>query len=112
MGLFISIAIGALFGAGLYMVMSNSFIKLVVGLMLLSQGVVTLILVSGSLRVGKSPILPLDTEFVDVPDPLPQAMVLTAIVISFAFNAFWIVLVRQSYLSSQAKNPDSMRGRS
>jgi multicomponent Na+:H+ antiporter subunit C len=97
MGLVLALLVAGLLGTGAYLVLQRSPVRLVLGLALLSHGVNLLLFGAGSLKQGLPPII-LDKEafagnisrFVD---PLPQALILTAIVISFGISAFVIALL-------------------
>jgi len=89
--------VGVLFAAGTFLILRRSPIKLILGLGLLSHGVNLLLFGTGGLQRGMPPIIADKDEFKGVidgfVDPLPQALILTAIVISFAVTAFTVVLV-------------------
>lgn len=91
----IAIAIGSLYAAGIYLLLRNHLVKIVLGLSLLSNGVNLLILTAAGLVPGQPPLIEADVLRLEtgVADPLPQALVLTAIVITFALQAFALVLV-------------------
>lgn len=94
----LAIVIGVLFTIGLYMMMRRSLTKVLIGLMLLSQAINLLIFTTGRLQRASPPLIPLGTEQITrSADPLPQALILTAIVISFGVTAFALVLARQTY---------------
>lgn len=98
MELILALAIGILFAAGTWLVLRPRSFQVIVGLMLLSYAVNLLIFVSGQLWQGKPPILQ-DGHLVDpalYADPLPQALVLTAIVIGFATTALYLVVLLAS----------------
>lgn len=90
--------VGVLFAGGTYLILRRGEIKLILGLALLSHGVNLLLFGTGALKRGTPPILDKAQEVIDFtnyPDPLPQALILTAIVISFGITAFVIVLVNR-----------------
>lgn len=89
---------GALYAAGLYLMMRRSIVKLIIGLALLSHGSNLLIFMMGRLAPGRPPIIPPDAHRLTAPfaDPLPQALILTAIVIGFGLQAFAVVLIRRA----------------
>jgi multicomponent Na+:H+ antiporter subunit C len=94
----LAIVIGVLFTIGLYMMMRRSLTKVLIGLMLLSQAINLLIFTTGRLQRASPPLIPLGAEQITrSADPLPQALILTAIVISFGVTAFALVLARQTY---------------
>ena len=111
MELLFSIVVGVLYGTGLYLMMQNSMVKLIMGLILLSHGYVLLIFISGGIvkkglpfvqeEVSQSPMM--------IADPLPQALILTAIVISFGVLAFALVLVLRTYQSVGSDRIDKMK---
>ncbi|MEQ6884192.1 Na+/H+ antiporter subunit C [Salicola sp. Rm-C-2C1-2] len=91
--------VGALFAAALYMMLRRSIVKLVIGLMLISNAANLLIFTVAGMREGAPPLIP---EGAQVPasavaDPLPQALILTAIVIAFGVLAFSVVLIHRAY---------------
>lgn len=82
--------IGLLTACGIYLTLRGSSFPVVLGLMLLSYAVNLFIVATGRLTVGRPPIVA--AEAVGYADPLPQALVLTAIVIGLATTVFAIVL--------------------
>jgi len=94
----LAIVIGVLFTVGLYMMMRRSLTKVLIGLMLLGQAINLLIFTTGRLQRASPPLIPLGGDQISQSaDPLPQALILTAIVISFGVTAFALVLARQTY---------------
>jgi multicomponent K+:H+ antiporter subunit C len=86
----LAIVIGALTTSGVYLLLRSRTFSVLLGLTLLSYAVNLFVFVSGRLKVGAPPLLaPGATGYAD---PLAQALVLTAIVISFAMTAFVVVL--------------------
>ena len=99
MVLLIAITAGVLFAAGIYMILRRSLVKILVGLLLLGYAVNLLLFNSASLIPAQPPLVPEGSQFPPpiYADPVPQALILTAIVISFGLIAFAVVLVRQVY---------------
>lgn len=97
----IAILVGVLFATGVYCLMRRSIVKLVIGVILLSQGANLLVFTSGGLTPGRPALVPMDGTVPPAPfgDPLPQAMVLTAIVIGFGLTAFLLALVTRAHES-------------
>lgn len=88
--LLVALSIGVMVACGVYLILRPSTFPVVVGLTFLSYAVNVFLFAMGSLKIGIPPIL---SEKIDTyTDPLPQALVLTAIVISFGMTAFLIVL--------------------
>lgn len=99
MEIHIALLIGILFAAGIYLVLRRSLVKLVFGLAILGHASNLLLLTIGRLTRGQPPIIS-DDQIALVghyADPLPQALVLTAIVIAFGVQAFAIILIRNVY---------------
>jgi multicomponent K+:H+ antiporter subunit C len=94
MELIVSMAIGVLAGSGVWLLLRPRTFQVVLGLAMLSYAVNLFIFVAGRLTVDRAPIirgLPVDPSA--YADPVPQALVLTAIVISFATTALFLVLL-------------------
>jgi multicomponent K+:H+ antiporter subunit C len=92
----IALVIGVLVSCGVYLLLRARTFPVILGLTLLSYGVNLFIFVMGRLRTGVPPVVSKgDTSLsttLNYTDPLPQALVLTAIVIGFAMTAFLLVL--------------------
>ena len=95
MELTLAIAIGALTGSGVWLVLRPRTYQLVIGLSLLSYAVNLFIFSMGRLKVGAPPVLGPGGAGnpADYADPIPQALVLTAIVIGFATTALLLVVL-------------------
>ncbi len=92
MELWLTLAIGVLFATGTYLVLRRSLLKVVIGFSLISHGTNLLLLTTGKLKRGQVPIL-LEGYQGLYTDPLPQALILTAIVIGFAVQGFLLTLL-------------------
>lgn len=110
MELILSLVIGVLFGAGIYLILRRSIVKLVIGIILLGNAVNLLIFFSGGLITGAPAFVPENSEVVTDPsaDPLPQALILTAIVISFGLTAFALALMYRFYQISKTDDMDQV----
>ena len=103
----LAVAVGSLFASGTYLILRRGQIKLILGLALLSHGVNLLLFGSGRLTEGRPPIFLEKNAYAETiasslpADPLPQALILTAIVISFGITAFVIVLVNRRHTVTQ-----------
>lgn len=94
MELVISLAVGVLFGSGIWLLLRPRSFQVVMGLLLMSYAVNLFIFLVGGMAVDKPPLT--FTPEVDpaaYADPLPQALVLTAIVIGFATTALYLVVM-------------------
>ncbi|QBX56026.1 Na(+)/H(+) antiporter subunit C [Nocardioides seonyuensis] len=85
----------AMIGCGVYLVLERSLTRVLVGLVMLTNGVNLLFLVSGG-EAGRAPIVS-ETDTSAMSDPLPQALVLTAIVISLGTTAFLLAMAYRSW---------------
>ncbi|MCC6395884.1 MAG: Na+/H+ antiporter subunit C [Bacteroidetes bacterium] len=111
MELVFALVIGGLYAAGIYMILRRSIVKLIIGLALLSQAANLLIFAVGRPGRGTPPIVAKDATTLLPPfsDPLPQALILTAIVISFAVTAFALILIKRAYQEVGTDDLDAMR---
>jgi multicomponent Na+:H+ antiporter subunit C len=102
--------IGILFAAGLYLILHQHFFKLILGLILFGLATNLFLFVIGRLTRGGSAIIAQDQSAASEPfaDPVPQALLLTAIVIGFGIQAFAIVLIKRVYQSFGTNNLDDM----
>ncbi len=103
-----AIVIGVLFMAAVYLILSRSLLRVILGTGLLSHGAHLLILTMGGLGGTSPPVLA--DGVTDYADPLPQALILTAIVISFGVTAFMIVLFYRAYGEHKTDNMNLMKG--
>jgi multicomponent Na+:H+ antiporter subunit C len=98
-GVLVALMVGVMFGTGAYMLLRREPINLILGLSLLSYGVNVLLFSTSTMRRGLPPIIGDKESFTgDIApfvDPLPQALILTAIVISFGVTAFVVALVNR-----------------
>lgn len=102
--------VGLLFAIGFYLVLRRSLVQLFIGLVLLSHGANLLVFISSGLVSDAAPILSdaSPRPISDMADPLPQALVLTAIVISFGVLAFSLILFRRAWDTTQTDDLDDL----
>lgn len=102
---------GAFLTAAIYLLLSPSFVRVLLGLAILGNGINLLILVGGRLTRATPPILPPGTAAPPGPiaNPLPQALILTAIVIGFALFTFLISLAYRALAALGTDDTDAMR---
>ena len=93
---FWALVVGALFAGSVYSLLRRNLAKLAVGLILLGNAANLLIFTAAGLMQGKPPMVPEGAQVLGSghADPLPQALILTAIVISFGVLAFFLALLR------------------
>jgi multicomponent Na+:H+ antiporter subunit C len=94
------VAIGVLFGTGVYLLMERSLTRVLLGFVLVGNGANLLILHMGG-AAGKAPILAEGVAGSQMNDPLPQALILTAIVITFGITAFVLAMIYRSWWLAQ-----------
>ena len=98
-------AVGILTAAGIYLILRKRTFPVILGLSLLTYGVNLFLFATGRLMVNAPPVLNKYAE-VAYTDPLPQALVLTAIVISFGMTAVVVMIALGAYLSPKDDNID------
>ena len=103
--------VGVFIAVGVYLILSRAPIRMLLGVVVLGNGVNLLILVAGRLTRAVPPIIPRAASAPEgyYANPLPQALILTAIVIGFALFAFFAVLALRTYQAMDADNTDHMR---
>lgn len=111
MAILLSVLTGGLYAIGLYLMLRRNIVRLVIGLVLLSHAANLLVFLAGGATGGRPAFVPegAGEPLVPVADPLPQALVLTAIVISFAVLAFALVLAYRAYESVGSDDLDDMK---
>lgn len=112
MEIVLALVIGALFTAGSYLLLRRSLLKLLIGLSLISHATNLLIFTVGGLTRGRAPVINAEESVITPPfaDPVPQALILTAIVISLGVTAFALALAFRAYRSVGTDNLDRMQG--
>ncbi len=107
----LAIVVGVLVAFSVYLMLRKNLVRVVIGVVILSNAVNLLIFTLGRLDRGIPPLIPF-TESVPsevFANPLPQALVLTAIVIGFGLFAFALVLTYRAYTEIGTINVDDMR---
>lgn len=105
-----AVTFGGMLAAALYLLMSRNLLRMVLGLLLLGNSVNLAIFISGRLSSRVPPLVPEgETALALSANPLPQALILTAIVISFALVAFSVVLFERAGSAIGTVDPDAMR---
>ena len=95
----LAIVVGVLFASGIYLMLRRNLLRFIFGLILLSNGANLLIFTAGRVTRANPPLIPADSDFPvgEVANALPQALVLTAIVIGFGLVSFALVLLMRAY---------------
>lgn len=110
MEIIMSVVVGLLFMAAVYLILSKSLIRIIIGTGLLSHAAHLLLLTMGGLGGTAPPVVADGVTVNDYADPLPQALILTAIVISFAVTSFFLVLAYRAYQELGTDNMEQLRG--
>ncbi len=111
MEMLLALSVGALVAASVYLMLDRNILRFLFGLALLSNAVNLLIFASGRLTPGAPPLIDAG-EYAPtgvVANALPQALVLTAIVIGFGLLAFTLALVYRTFMTLGTVNSDEMR---
>ncbi|QND49918.1 Na+/H+ antiporter subunit C [Rhizobium lusitanum] len=103
--------VGLFFAVAIYLMLSGFSIRIMLGIAILGNAVNLLLFTAGRVTREVPPIIPAgaDTLSMDAANPLPQALILTAIVISFSFLAFLLVLTYRAYQDLKTDNTGEMR---
>src|SRR5690554_1056540 len=104
------VAIGVMAGAAVYLLMSRNVLQMVLGLLLLGNAANLTIFVAGRLGSSLPPLITGDQTTIAISaNPLPQALILTAIVISFSLVAFTVVLLHKAHQRLHIVDTEEMR---
>lgn len=106
---FMIIISGILFTVGTYLVLSKGLLRIILGLSLFSHATHLMLLTINGLKKGAAPLL--GEEAASYTDPVPQALILTSIVISFALTAFVLVLGYRTYVELGSDDMQRLKGR-
>lgn len=109
MEIFITLIAGVLFTTATYLILSKTLLRIIIGLSLFSHGVHLMLMAINGLKKGAAPLL--GEGATSYTDPIPQGLILTSIVISFALTAFALVLGYRSYQELGTDDMEKLRGR-
>jgi multicomponent Na+:H+ antiporter subunit C len=106
----LALASGVLYASGIYLMLRRRLAQLIIGLGLLSNGTNLLIFTAGGLTRARPPVVPVGARTLVEPyaDPVPQALILTAIVIGFGLTAFSLVLAHRVHASLGTDDVDEI----
>lgn len=106
----LALAAGVLYASGIYLMLRRRLAQLIIGLGLLSNGTNLLIFTAGGLTRAHPPVVPAHATTLVPPyaDPVPQALVLTAIVIGFGLLAFSLVLAHRVHATLGTDDVDEV----
>lgn len=110
MEILLAFVIGTLIASSIYLMLKRNLIRVVLGVLILSNAVNLLIFTMGRLTRGAPPLIAADATVAaaGIANPLPQALILTAIVIGFGLFAFALGLIYRYYKETQNLESDEM----
>src|SRR5690606_7035441 len=107
---FYIVAIGVMAGVAAYLLMSRNVLRMVLGLLLLGNAANLTLFVAGRMGSSLPPLVTAGETIIAISaNPLPQALILTAIVISFSLVAFTVVLLHKTWQRLQIVDTEKMR---
>lgn len=111
MEILVAILVGGLFAASTYLLLQHSMVRMIFGMILMTTGVNLLIFTAGRLTRGNPPLIPEDQTMIveAAANPLPQAVILTAVVINFGLLAFVVALVYRTNSTFNSIDADTLR---
>jgi multicomponent Na+:H+ antiporter subunit C len=112
MELLLAIVAGGLYASGLYLMLRRRLAQLIIGLGLLSNGSNILILAAAGVTRAKPPLVSSGLTADQFADPVPQSLILTAIVIGFGVLAFSLVLARRVHQAAGSDDIDAIASES
>src|SRR3954469_18761728 len=108
MELVLAVVAGVLYATGLYLMLRRRLAQVIVGLGLLGNGSNVLIFAAAGVTRGSAPVIPPDGVAASFADPVPQSLILTAIVIGFGVLAFSLVLAHRVHESAGSDDIDAI----
>lgn len=110
MELILAVVSGSLFAAAFYLLLRRNLLRFIIGVIIMGNAVNLLIFTMGRLTRGQPPVIPKGMTVPPIPyaNPLPQALILTAIVISFGLLSFTLVLIYRNYTISRTIDADGV----
>jgi multicomponent Na+:H+ antiporter subunit C len=105
----LALTIGFLFACGTYLILRPNLLRIVIGFGLISNGVNLFMIVCGGFRLqNDAPFVHSAASVTDLMDPLPPDIILTAIVISFAVGALFLIVSYVVYRDYRTDNPEEL----
>ncbi len=105
-----ALAFGVMVAVAAYLILSRNVLRLVLGLLVLSNAANLSIFIAGRMGTNVPPLVPVgELAMIGGANPLPQALVLTAIVISFSLVAFTVVLFEGAHRRLETLDSEAMR---
>ena len=107
----LAIVVGILVACAVFLILSRDLVRIMLGIAILSNAANLVIFTAGRVTRDAPPLIPPDQKTVEgaIANPLPQALILTAIVIGFGLLAFALVLTDRAYAAMETVDVDAMR---
>jgi multicomponent Na+:H+ antiporter subunit C len=105
------LAVAAFLACGMYLILDRTLLRVILGLGLFSNGINLMLLTTGGLTEGAAPVLLDGVSPNATVDPLPQALILTAIVISFGVTALMLVIAYRTFQTVGGDDLTELHGR-
>jgi multicomponent Na+:H+ antiporter subunit C len=107
----LAILSGLLVAAGIFCLLQRSLARLVIGIIILGQAANLIIFTAAGLKTSNPAIISEGSKSLSglYADPLPQAIVLTAIVIGFGFTAFLLALLHRTYKTLKTEDIEELK---
>lgn len=111
MELITAVVCGVMLAASFYLLMRQNLLRFVIGLIIMGNAVNLVLFTMGRLTRAEPPVIPKGAKVIEgaYANPLPQALILTAIVISFGLLAFTLVLVYRNFSVNKTIETDDMQ---
>ncbi|NLN28724.1 MAG: Na(+)/H(+) antiporter subunit C [Firmicutes bacterium] len=110
MELLISLSVGIVVGSGVYLILQRELLRVIMGSLLLGYGINMALFLSGGIKTGGPPILGEEGPAGAVTDPLPQALILTAIVIGLGVFALLLALGYRTFQETGTTDLSELAG--
>lgn len=111
MNVLLSLLVAILFSVGMYQFLQKDLMRLIIAILILSNAANLLIFTAGGLKSRVAPLIPEGDDFLplNTADPVPQALILTAIVIGLGVIAFFLILSKELYKETKNVNISELR---
>ena len=109
MEIILAIVVGVLYAAGLYLLLRRSLLKFIIGIIFLSNATNLLVFIAAGIVPGNPPFIAEDLAAREIPDPLPQALVLTAVVIGVGIITYTLALKYKFFSLTGSDDLDELK---
>lgn len=110
MELLIAVSVGVIVASGAYLMLRRELLRVILGSLLMGYGINLTLFMSGGVKTGGPPILSENGDVVPITDPVPQALILTAIVIGLGVFALLLALGYRTFEESSTTDLEELTG--